>query len=391
MPVRTYLNGDEITNVVHGGTSSHWLNRKYQATADILVEDYDPSYFTAGARLAVVNVDEADGVDFNGFVKMESAEDGEDADGTVTITAESPREMWEWRPARNGPASGDAGNYAFPTFMQLGDAGEIMKDILTQSEDGSDPALGEGTLFTVIGTPPGGGVDLSGAQPSDWPMQIEEIAQLLCSTGELDLVETFLAPAASGDMANLDFFNGNYGTDLSGSVNFDYATGAHNVKQIGRTRDRTKEVNKLRYLLGPKIDDEHWRRSIEGTNAEVTGDAKWATVGPLRTASQGKVGVRMEVRIMDSLTNESAAIPLYVQLWLDESMWRAQARTLLNVTPVDGLAPTFDIGDVIGINYGPRFLGGDSVIQRVYGRKVSWDEDGVASIAQITSSEDGDA
>ena len=392
---RTWLDGIEITNIVRSGTSSHWLNRKWQATADILVEDYDPSFFTDGARLAVTDVDGANGPDFNGFLKLESAEDGEDADGTVTITAESPRELWEWRPARDGPlspggAAGDLGDFSLPSFFQLGNAPSIMEDILLQSMDDSDPADGEGDLFIVIGSVPSGGVDLSGAQPSDWPMMIEEIAQTLTSTGELDIVEVPHAPSATGPMATVNFYHGNYGTDLSGSVEFNYATGSHNVKQIRRTRDRTKECNKLWYYLGPKLDDQHWRRSITG-GAIIAGYPEWAGIDALRMLSRSRVGVRMDIRVMDSLTNESEAAPLYERLFLDESMWRAQPRQLLNVTPVDGLDPTFDIGDIIGIEYGARFLGGDSVIQRVYGRKVSWDEDGVASIAEITSSEDGDA
>lgn len=395
MPVRTWLNGTEITNVVRSGTSSHWLNRKWQATADILVEDYDPDFFTDGARLCVTNVDEADGADFNGFVKLESAEDGEDADGTVTLTAESPRELWEWRVARDGPYSpggsaGDLGDFSKPTFFQLGNAPSIMQDILTQSANGSNPADGEGDLFLVIGSVPGGGVDLSGAEPSDWPMSIEEVAQLLTNTGELDIVEVPAGPTATTPLGTVNFYHGNYGTDLSGSVEFNYATGSHNVKQINRVRDRTKECNKLWYYLGPKLDDQHWRRSVTG-GPLIASYPEWGAIDALRMASRTKVGVRMEVRVMDSLANESDAAPLYEKLFIDESMWRAQPRQLLNVTPVDGLAPSFDIGDIIGIAYGARFLGGDSVIQRVYGRKVQWDEDGVASIQQITSSEDGDA
>jgi hypothetical protein len=388
--VRSYLNGTEITDVVQGGQSDHWLNRKYQASVSILVEDYDPTFFENGGKLKITGItgDDAD-IDFHGFTKVESAEDGEDADGTVTLNAESPREMWEWRPARNGPASGDEGNYSKPTFLELGVDGApvVMEDVLTQSLDDSDPNAGEGTLFTELGSFPGGGPDVSGA-PADNPLTIEELAQLLHSTGQLDLVETFID--SGGNMAHLDAFHGNYGTDLSGTVEFQYATGSHNVKQIRRVRDATKLMNKLYVYLGPKIDDKHWKRLITALDPGVIAlDPPYTDFLAARAASRTAWGVRMDVRIHDSFANESDAVPLYWNLWMDESVWRVSFRTLVNVTPVEGLEPTFDIGDIVGVEAGARFMGGLTGVQRVYGRKVTWDADGVVQIGEIVSSEDG--
>ena len=79
----------------------------------------------------------------------------------------------------------------------------------------------EGPLFLDYGTFETGGFDLSGA-PVDWPMTIAEL-DLACSSppAACDVVITPTDPGG-GIMGEVSAYNGDYGTDLSGSVVFDY-------------------------------------------------------------------------------------------------------------------------------------------------------------------------
>src|SRR3990167_10525310 len=101
--------------------------------------------------------------------------------------------------------------------------------MLLQSQDDSDPARGEGPLFLTLGTFAVGGVNLSGG-PTDWPMTIAQVVSLLVSTGEVDVIITHTDPGG-GIMGTVDVYNGNFGTDLSGSIVFQYGTGALNVRR----------------------------------------------------------------------------------------------------------------------------------------------------------------
>src|SRR5262249_14455431 len=143
----------------------------------------------------------------------------------------------------------------------------ILYQILLQSEIDADPDKGEGPLFIDL---PSAGVavgsaDLSGA-PTDYPMTIAEVFELLSSTGELDVL---LTPIDSGvNMALINIYNGDAGRNLSGftvtdklgithapvgDVHFEYEQGAHNVRTVRMTEDSTAVCNKLWYYLGPRV------------------------------------------------------------------------------------------------------------------------------------------
>ena len=55
-------------------------------------------------------------------------------------------------------------------------------------------------------------------------------------------------------MAQVDCYNGDYGTDLSGSVSFEYGTGALNVRRLRWNEDMSNVSNKLWYFVGPRGD-----------------------------------------------------------------------------------------------------------------------------------------
>lgn len=376
MAVQTFIDGVEVTNVVQEGSSTHRLNKVGTATCKIPI---DQAVDGIGLRMKVI----VDGnLDHHGTIKHVSDDDGEDGDGTTEYTSHDPRELWEWRPSRDTD-----GDFSDPSFLaDFGSGPQIMEEILHNSEDAGagPPTDAEGPLFIEFGTFEGGGSDLSGA-PTDWPMTIEEIASLLCETGELDIV---LTPIDSGgNMAQIDCYNGDYGTDLTASVVFEYATGAKNVRRLRRTQDIGKLVNKLFYFLGPRLDQQHWRRNVQGDDPGLP-DPPQTAIAALIAQSRLDFGVRMDIRIYDSFGLESSVVPLFWRLWQNESILRAQFRTLAHATPIRGLPLTFDIGDLITLSAGAAFRGGFSGVQRVYERQAKWDVDGVIELSEIVTSAD---
>ena len=228
-------------------------------------------------------------------------------------------ELWQWRPARD--ADGDLSK---PTFIQDFETGpQIMEEILINSE------AWDGALNLDLGTFATGGLSLIGA-PTDWPMTIMEVANLLISTGELDLVIT---PTDAGggsigqNMGTLDAYNGDYGTDLQSSVIFEYGTGLHNVRRLRWNEDMTQLCNKLRYYGGPRMQtaqdpagDQHWCWNVTGTGPCFVGPAvhcddlpladaeemiaRYAIVEECLAESRDDYDVRMDIKIWDALGDD---------------------------------------------------------------------------------------
>lgn len=389
MTVQTFIDGAEVTDVVLDGTSKHTLGKPYEATVKLPL-DYAGTGLI-GKLLKIVDTDLASPIDHHGRILNVSDNDDENS-GTTEVTSYGPDEIWTWRPARDGAASGDAGDFSKPTFMtRVGTGPQIMEEILTQSADGSNQRYGEGDMKLLLNSFATGGVDLSGAL-TNWPMTIAEIRSVLQESGELDVIVTPID--SGGNIGRVDCYNGNYGTDLSGSVIFQYATGAGNVAKIRRTEDLTNACNKLQYFLGPKIDDQHWQDNLTGTDARAVVDGgppdpPQTAILAARATSRTKYLVRMDIRMYDSFSREAYAKPLFWRLWQVESLLRQNAKTIVHVTPERGILPTFDIGDIIGVGAGSAFRGGFATAgQRVYDRTISWDTEGVVSIAEIQTSAD---
>ena len=401
MAVQTYFDGVEVTDIVLSGSVTRKLNGPSQATCRM------PCFLAQGgigSRYKVV----IDGtLWFHGFVLQTSDEGDEDVCYTE-FTAIDPWELWQWRPARDGEASGDAGDFSNPDFFYRVKYGpQIMEEILTQSQnwtDYLDDDDAEGPLFIEFDSSSfaTGGIDLSGA-PTDWPMTIDEIANLLTSTGEVDII---LTPIDSGgNMARLDVFNGDYGNDLRGSVVFDYAMGNYNVRQMRQVVDGTTMCNKLWYYGGPRVktaDDpggiQHWCWNITGSDTFLSLDPFdpifFADLIEARDIARGIYGARMEIKIWDARGEDcsdsitSAERQLYRKLWLQESFIRNGPRQLVHFTPVRGTDINFDIGDIVTVRSGPLIRGGFSGAQRVYGFTVNWDADGVTELGEIMTSAD---
>lgn len=411
MPVQIFINAVEVTDIVLNGSATRRLNRPAQATVRIpshLLPDL--GILEVGFPLKVV----FDGnLFFHGTILMLEDECDEDTCYT-TFSATDPSELWEWRPARAGPDSGDPGDFSNPDlFLDPSTEGpEIFRQILLQSEDDSDPQFGEGPLGLELGGFETGGVDLSGA-PTDYPMTIAEIATLLTETGEVDIIITPID--SGGNLGRVDVFNGDYGNDLTGAVFFDYARDNHNVRGLRQVLDMSSMCNKLWYYGGPRVltsDDpggvQHWCFNITGTDPEfVIGSMviPGVTVLDERQTSQGLYGVRMDIKIWDARgenCSEEITIAerqIYRRLWLLEQFLRSRPRNMVHVTPVrtsqfDQLPPgvnpvqvgAFDIGDLVSVRGGSAVRGGFEGGQRVYEYTVNWDSEGVYELGELVTS-----
>ena len=123
-----------------------------------------------------------------------------------------------------------------------------------------DSTLPNGNPMPITtGSVAGGGDDLSSV-PTNFPMTLEQMRSLLCSTGQLNLL---LTPGIGS--SSIDFTNGGVVNDLTGSVSLEYATGANNAQISTYTIDMDNAINALWYLLGPRCSATRWRGSITPT------------------------------------------------------------------------------------------------------------------------------
>jgi hypothetical protein len=320
------------------------------------------------------------------FVETDTEEDG----GYTEFQATGPLEITTKRPARDS-----TGDFSKPEiFTENTTAPQIAEAIFNASQTGGGPSITEGPLGFEVGTFEVGGVDVSGA-PTDWPMTIAEICQLLISTGQLDLVEVPIVDAVN--YARVDGYNGDYGTDLSGTVSIDYGRGNFNASKCKWTKDLGPVVNKLWTYLGPRVGtsadpagDQHWRANITGTTnfAAVGMDPPATAVLARRATSQTDYGVRMQIDIFDADNEAIVGMRLFQWRWLAQSWAAAVPQELVYMTPTAGLIPfgTFGVGDLITVSANSDVRGGFNGAQRVYEYTASWDEDSVISISELQTS-----
>ena len=403
------IDGTDVTNVCVQGSWTPRLNRPAQASVRIPM---DSAVGDVGSRLKIVN---GGGVVFHGMVLLCETEADEDTGYTV-YNASDPMELWQWRPVR-----GDSCGFANPTIIEDYITGpEILEAMLANSEDCGDSSANdcEGPLFLSMGSFETGGCDLTGA-PTDWPMTIAELTSLLVSTGCLDVVITPSDPGG-GIMGSVSGYNGDYGTDLSGSVVFQYGTGAYNIRRLRWNKDMSNMTNKLWYFMGPRIQTpgdpeglEHWCYNVQGDDPglpdPIPNGQSLATLIANRLSSRSTYGTRMEIQIFDAGDcslggggvfetdccggDPSTAVfrELYRARWETESWIRYQPRELIHITPTRETAiGSFGIGDLVGVEAVAAVRGGFSGAQRVYSYTVSWDEDGVLALSELQTSPTAD-
>lgn len=362
--VQVIVDGEDVTPYVIDGSTSHQHNQPSFVT--IRVPTSLGAYPTTSRCKIVLP---ATGLDFHGACKgIEHS--GTENEKYTQYTYASPVEILKDRPVRDGADSGDPGDFSMPTVIERKKyAPQILEEVLTQSLIAGNPPDAEGPAGFALGTFQTGGASLEGA-PVDYPIQIDELIALLAETGQLDVVETPID--SGGNMAVLSAYNGDHGSNLSGSVHFRYDEGSSsNCRMCRWTLDMTELMNKLWVYLGPRVKlksdpqgDQHWAASI-------TGDSTFPTFPRLnpsvilaaRDASQANYFVRMAIRIFDG--DESKALDLFKGWWLMESWLRLAPKQIVSMTPHRGIAPTFRTGDLIRVSAGTGFAGGFNGVQRV--------------------------
>jgi hypothetical protein len=393
VPATVWIDGVDVTSVAVSGSSTRRLNRPSVATVKI------PMAESIGGVGSLLKIDFNGTLHHHGRVLLCETDTQEDT-GYTTYNSTDPLEMWAWRPVRDAD-----GDFSKPTIIEDYVTGpQIVEQMILNSEDPADvPTLAEGPLFLSMGTFEAGGADLTGA-PTDWPMTMAELASLLISTGELDIVLTPIDSA--GNMAQIDCYNGDYGTDLTGSVVFQYGMGARNVRRLRWNQDMTNMVNKLWYYLGPRVQtpedlagDQHWRANVQGDDPDLAYPPGGANsppasavnnqLGVLRMTSRSTYGVRMMIRIYDARGDEATVgRDLYRRLWQIESWLGAQPLELVHITPTrETEIGTFDIGDLITVEASSAVRGGFSGAQRIYEYTISWEAQGsTLELAELQTS-----
>jgi hypothetical protein len=396
------IGGSDVTGVVVSGHSTRRLNRPAQAQVRI------PS------QNAIGNVGDRLKISFNGnlhhhgrILLIETEMD--ENTGYTTYNSTDPMELWNFRPVRDEDC-----DFSKPTVVEIygPDGGPaIMEQVLTNTVTCGDDSANdtEGPIFLTMGTFEDGCCDLSGA-PVDWPMTIAELHSLLVSTGCCDIVITPTDPGG-GVMGTVNGYCGDYGTDLSGSVSFDYGQGNFNVRALRWNQDMSNMCNKLWYFAGPRIQtpadpagDQHWCFNVTGDDplmlaaSPIPNGASTATLISNRNTSRTTYGVRMDIQIFDATDDD--CVPgwgtfdryLYRRRWQTESWIRQSPRTLVHITPTrETEIMGFDIGDIVGVTASSAVRGGFSGAQRVYEYTISWDENGVLALSELQTSDTADS
>lgn len=420
--VEVYIDGVEVTNVATSGSWTPRLNRPAQATVTTPMEE---SAGDVGDLLKIVLTDGLgdDEIVFHGPILNTSTDTDKDG-GTTVYNAQDRMELWQFRPVR-----ADDGDFSKPSGSGATDGTDIIATYETGpqileamlnnsvSAGGGPPTDAEGPLGLTIGTFAGGGVPLLGA-PVDWPMTIMELFTLLVSTGQLDAVITYTDPGG-GITGTINGYNGDYGTDLSGSISFQYGTGLYNAASVRWVRDMTAMVNKYWLYGGPRVataadpaGDQHWcfnvqgfdtglayppgGRSVNPDNSEYTGADPNNPLGNKIYDSRIANLVRMKIDIFDAY--DEGCIPnfgtpgreLYRRQWQVFSWFSADPRELIHITPnPDAQIGCFGIGDLVHVEAASQVRGGFSGAQRIYQYTVSWEgTPSVLALSELQTSAD---
>jgi hypothetical protein len=405
------LDDTDVTEFCVSGSVTPRLNRISQASVTINMEELAPLYGTmiprAGSMLRVYFQNSVLGttpVLFHHGRVMQREIDAAADTGYATFNSSDPLELWLKRPVRD-----DDGDFTKPTLVETYHYGpQIIEAMVNNSEaaGGGPPSDAEGPTRLAINFVAAGITELKSV-PTNWPMTMAEFAALLISTNTVDVVVTPIEFDGFGNYGQLDLYNGDFGQDLTSSVQFAYGMGDFSIQQFRWSDDMADVCNKLWYYLGPRRKtpkdyqgNQHWAANVQGDDPGLayppgggTSPPHSATNNPIgqrRYLSQQSLDVRMEIKIYDALGDEAAdGRELYRRLWQEESYLRAYPRQLVHITPARDVGiGEFGVGDLIFVEASSKAAGGFSGAQRVYEYTVSWDQDSVPSIGELQVSSD---
>lgn len=276
------LDNVDVTDVCVAGSWTRRLNRPSTAQVRIPMQEVSAPVGTSLLKIEAL-VGTSYEIVFHGRVLLVETDAGEDSGYTV-YNATDPMELWQWRPVRDNDC-----DFSDPQIIASYTTGPLILEAALNNSiycGGGGADVCEGDLFLTVNAAPSGSTTLSW-DPSDWPMTIAELASLMISTGELDVVITPTDPGY-GVMGEVDFYNGDYGTDLSATVKFEYGLGAYNIRSLRWNQDMTTMCNKLWYYGGPKMATaadpaavQHWCYNVTGDdpafNPDATATGAWAS------------------------------------------------------------------------------------------------------------------
>jgi len=319
-------------------------------------------------------------------------DDGDANDQMTTINGFDHRCKWPFRQVQD-----DDGDYSDPTIFQ---DFENAVDIMAAAID--NDIANDGTYGISLGSTSASSFPLIGFKPTDWPWTMQHLWEFLVNTGTLDVM---LVPGAGG--STVDLYPGDAGTDLSGSVTFDYNTGSFNCMNAKYTFDMKNTISRIRYFLGPKRpfyrgDIQHYSGDvqIDDPDLDTYDPAKQAVIEAQSASMEGTTGLLREIQIYDAnpplpvganppeIVGENALRDLYFAQWQSEMLVRTVPRRLLSVTPEPGVTPTFGVGDIITVNANIRGSVGGA--QRVYRYTHAQDVDGNEMITSLITTADGE-
>lgn len=288
----------------------------------------------------------------------------------------------------------DTGNFIQPSFGDTITGADLLYQAFVNSQQTgaeSDPTPGEGPLPIDIGDGSrfSSTVNLSMDNFLSWPLYLGDLVAKLANTGVVDIGARPIDPTESLDPYAMIAMSAadTLGSDVSGTVHFDYWTGSHNAKEAVYDEDFSTICNKLYDYLGPPLPGGlRWPDNITPGTAGTTIDP---------TASRARYGVFMAVRFYDQVV-PSHTDPFNLALWNAEMGYRVAPRNLLYVTPRPGskalfrpFGRDFDASDIVGINVGSALgVSGLATDQRVLGYDVTWSRNNVARVSQLITSAD---
>jgi hypothetical protein len=387
--MRAFIGASEVTSRCQHMQYTPDLNALW--SADIRLASTYATGVTEGGTELIITANNGTTVLFAGPCWY-GEDDGDANDQMTTLTGFDHRCKWPFRQVQD-----DDGDYSDPSiFQDFENAVDIMEAAI------DNDIANDGSYGISNGSTSASSFPLIGFKPTDWPWSLQHLWDFLVNTGTLDVM---LSPAIGG--STVDLFPGDAGTDLSGSVVFDYNTGSFNCIGAKYTFDMKNTISRIRYFLGPKRpfyrgDIQHYSGDvqIDDPALDIYDPVKQAQIDTQSAAIEGVTGLMREIQIYDAnpplpiganppeQTGENALRDLYYALWQSEMLVRTVPRRLLSITPEPGISPTFGVGDLITANAVLRGTVGG--VQRVYRFTVEQDPEGNEMLTNLVTSADGE-
>lgn len=361
--MRAFINGSDVTQYCQMIRWRPKLSRPAQASIK-----YPARAFSVTAGVDELTLTEG-GTIFTGYVHYPQYT-GEAASAYAEVTAYDHLIHLADRMVKTA-----AGNLITPTTTATTAPGILAAYI--NNTISFDP----GPYALAVGTVAAGGVDVDIGELMQFPMDLEQLRALLVGTGQMDV---FLSPGSGSSTVNLT--NGEGGTDLSGSVSYQYATGTNNAAVGTLTVDMAQVINALWYLLAPRISKTRYKGSITPTAPHVGGSWPPALLADI-ALSRGLYNYRQEIQTKDEV-GANTIRPYYEARWASEAALRAFPRHFYTVKPNRSVFPAFRPGDFINVAAGSVLNGGFSETQCVYEFEVVTDADGISQVTDILTSAD---